>query len=224
MKQAELTKSGPLTAIYRQRGIPLTDLAGWRIAEHFGDPESEKRNLQTGSLLADWSHIGKISLYGRGAAAEAVKMDARAAGLDPLRALGTRDTALLRLVEDEFLILCQAGMEDSVLRRFDEKNTVVLNETGALACFALGGKRRDEVLERSTAMDLRRDRVGIGSTVRTTVHTIPCTIFRTRDLDILVHPRDFSQSLFEGLLDVGQGVGLVPSGIASLPVLFDTGE
>ena len=89
-----------------------------------------------------------------------------------------------------------------------------------MGCFALGGPRRDEVLERSTAVDLRRDRVHEGSVLQSSIHTVSCTIFRTANLDILIHPRTFSESLFDALMDVGIGVGLVPAGLAALPVSF----
>ena len=47
-----------------------------------------------------------------------------------------------------------------------------------------------------------------------------CTIYRTEDLDILVHSRTFSESLFDALMDVGIGVGMIPTGLSALPVSF----
>ena len=219
-----LTKTGPLSTIYRKWGPQITEVSGWKIAEHFGDPELEKNSLETGSVLVDWSHIGKISLFGKGALDEAIKIDHRSKELKPLHAWGNKQTAVLRLAEDEFLILCLPGIEDSILKLLDFQHSAVLNESGGMGCFALGGIRRDEVLERSCAMNLRRDTIGTGSAVQTTIHTIPCTLFRTHNLEIIVHSRDFSQSLFEALMDVGEQVGLIPSGILNLPVSFETGE
>ena len=99
--------------------------------------------------------------------------------------------------------------------------STLINQTGAMGCFALGGPRRDEVLERSTAVDLRRDRVTAGSVLQSTFHTVSCTIYRTEDLDILVHSRTFSESLFDALMDVGIGVGMIPTGLSALPVSFN---
>ena len=47
---------------------------------------------------------------------------------------------------------------------------------------------------------------------------------RTTNLEVLLHERDYSQSLFEALMDVGEGVGLIPTGIEVIPVGFDIGE
>lgn len=55
---------------------------------------------------------------------------------------------------------------------------------------------------------------------QTTVHTIRCTLWRRQALEVSVHPRSLSESLFQALVDVGMGVGLVPSGIVTLPVIL----
>ena len=55
------------------------------MAEHFGNPVAEAEALRTGALLVDWSHVGKLSLRGGRAAAEAAKLHRDAPGLQPLR-------------------------------------------------------------------------------------------------------------------------------------------
>ena len=85
----------------------------------------------------------------------------------------------------------------------------------------MGGPRRDEVLERSTAVDLRRDRIVAGSVIQSSIHTINMTLYRTNNFDIIVHPRNLSESLYDALIDVGIGVGLVPAGIETIPVSFE---
>ena len=223
MSETTLIKRSPLSEAYLQRGAEHVEAAGWQIAAHAGDPEGEKEHLQTGSVLADWSHVGKISLRGKGAPAEAAKVDPRAGDLNPLQAYGVKDHAVLKLTADEFLVLCQPGEAESLLARFDAVKTSVLDQTGAMGCLALGGAQRDLVIERSTAMNLGRDRQGSGSVVQTTFHMINCTLLRTASLDILLHSRDLSESLFAALWDVGKGVGLTISGIATIPVSFEIG-
>jgi hypothetical protein len=49
---------------------------------------------------------------------------------------------------------------------------------------------------------------------------VRCTLYRTAGLEILLHSRNLSESLFEALLDVGIGVGLLPAGIEAVPVRF----
>jgi hypothetical protein len=47
------------------------------------------------------------------------------------------------------------------------------------------------------------------------------TLYRTNNLDIIVHPRNLTESLYDALMDVGIGVGLVPAGIETIPVSFE---
>ena len=48
--------------MYAKSGAEIREQSGWRIAEHFGNPQTESAALNKGSLVVDWSHIGKISL------------------------------------------------------------------------------------------------------------------------------------------------------------------
>jgi sarcosine oxidase gamma subunit len=138
-----------------------------------------------------------------------------------LSTIGTQDQVALRLTPNDFQLLCQPGQEQALLEKLDSAKSTVTDSTGALACFALGGPRRDEVLERSTAVDLRRDKVVPGSVIQLTIHTIHCTLYRTENLEILTHSRTLSESLYDGLMDVGMGVGLVPAGLGTIPVSFE---
>ena len=218
MTPVTLAKTSPLIGIYRQYPVQLTQIDGWQIAEHFGSLVLEQRSLQEGAVLADWSHVGKISLSGKQAAAVVEGMVTGAEAIAPLHSISLTDRAALRLTANDYLLLCQPGVAESLLPQIDPALVTAINQTGAMGCFALGGPRRDEVLERSTAMNLRRDRVVAGAVVQTTLHTIRCTLYRTTNLDILVHPRSLSESLFQALLDVGIGVGLTPTGVATVPV------
>lgn len=218
-----LLKHSPLSRVYRDFPTQLTQVEGWQMAAHFGNPERERHQIDVGSVLADWSHIGKISLSGGAIASGIEGLIGREelAAVTPLKSYAEANQALCRLTLNDLLLLCQPGQESQWLETVNSSSVSVINQTGAMGCFALAGPRRDEVLERSTAMDLRRDRVGAGSVVQTTVHTIRCTIYRTATLDILVHPRSLSESLFTALMDVGIGVGLMPTGLEVLPVRFE---
>ena len=64
-----LEKNSSLSGIYRRYSTEVTEIAGWRIAKHFGSPEKETKHLKNQCVLVDWSHLGKISLS-RGNAAD----------------------------------------------------------------------------------------------------------------------------------------------------------
>ena len=219
-----MIKTSPLSGIYRNHPVKLTEFSGWQIAENFGNAEKELIHLSQGSVLADWSHIGKISLSGSDAAKAAEQAITGASKIEPLRSLSNQDMAALRLTRNDYLILCQSGMETDLLEKIDHKITTVIDQTGAQGCLVLGGPRRDEVLQRSTAMDLRRDRVIAGSVIQSSIHTVSMTLYRTKHFDIIIHPRNLSESLYDALMDVGIGVGLVPCGISTVPVSFEEGK
>ena len=219
-----MIKTSPLSGIYRNHSVKLTEVSGWQIAEHFGDEERDNKHLLHDCVLVDWSHIGKISLS-LGNAAKAVKqVFPEASALEPLKTLSSPDTAVLRLTQNDYFILCKPGTEIDLLKKLDSEITTITDQTGSQGCLVLGGPRRNEVLERSTAVDLRRDRVAAGSVIQSSIHTINMTLYRTKNFEIIIHPRHLSESLYDALMDVGIGVGLVPAGIATVPVSFEEGK
>ena len=216
-----MIKTSPLSGIYRNHSVNMIEVSGWHIAGNFGDTERELENLKKGAVLVDWSHIGKISLSRGNASAAAEKVLKGSSKIEPLNSIADSEIAVLRLTNNDYLILCNPGMEKNVLEKIDSKVTTVTNQSGSNGCLVLGGPRRDEVLERSTAVDLRRDRVVAGAVIQSSIHTINMTLYRTKNLDIIVHPRNLTESLYDALMDVGIGVGLVPAGIETIPVSFE---
>ena len=219
-----MIKTSPLSGIYRNHSVKLTEVSGWQIAEHFGDEERDKKHLLHDCVLVDWSHIGKISLSLGNAAKAVNQVFPGASALEPLKTLSNPDTAVLRLTQNDYFILCKPGTEIDLLKKLDSKITTITDQTGSQGCLVLGGPRRNEVLERSTAVDLRRDRVAEGSVIQSSIHTINMTLYRTKNFEIIIHPRHLSESLYDALMDVGIGVGLVPAGIATVPVSFEEGK
>ena len=219
-----MIKTSPLSGIYRNHPVKLTEVSGWEIAKNFGNDERELIHLSQESVLVDWSHIGKISFSGGDATKAAEQVFSGASEIEPLKSSSNQDMAVLCLTRNDYLILCQSGMETALLGKIDHKITTVTNQTGSQGCLVLGGPRRDEVLQRSTAMDLRRDRVVAGSVIQSSIHTVGMTLYRTKNFDIMVHPRNLSESLYDALMDVGIGVGLVPCGISTVPVSFEEGK
>ena len=216
-----MIKTSPLSGIYRNHPVNIIEVSGWHIAGNFGDIEREQDNLKKGAVIVDWSHIGKISLSQGNASAAAEKVLKGSSKIEPLNSMADSKIAVLRLTINDYLILCQPGMEKNVLEKIDPGLTTVTDQSGSNGCLVLGGPRRDEVLERSTAVDLRRDRVVAGSVIQSSIHTINMTLYRTNNFDIIVHPRNLSESLYDALIDVGIGVGLVPAGIETIPVSFE---
>ena len=211
-----LVKNSPLAALCRSSGAKMIDISGWQVVDHFGDPEEEKQHLSDASVLVDWSHIGKLTLRGNEAEKEIAKIYPIAAIITTLQTATNQDKAILRLTDDEFVILDPSGEVDD--KKFDGSRVSVIDHSGTYACLVLAGPQRDEVILRSSAMNTRRDLFAPGAVIQTTVHGIGCIYYRTESLDLFLPVRDYAQSLYEAFLDVGRGVGLIPAGIATLPV------
>jgi len=218
-----LVKRSPLAAVYRARDAAIEKIDGWEMAAHFGDPKAEKLALTEGSVLVDWSHIGKIQIRGRDASDQAQRLWSGAADLPPLRAAGDENLAVLRLAQDEFLVLCGTGRSGEYLARLEEGSSAICDRSGALGALLLAGPRRDEVIERSAAMDLSARALGPGSVVQTTLHTVPCTVYRGSAWDLYLQTRDYTESLYGAFMDVGRSVGLVAAGLACVPANLRAG-
>ena len=66
-----LIKNSPLSGIYRRHSANTVEVSGWLMADDFGNPEKEQKHLQEQCVIADWSHLGKISLSGAKAFSDA---------------------------------------------------------------------------------------------------------------------------------------------------------
>lgn len=218
MVSRPLLKTSPLSGVYRHYPTQLETTAGWQIALHFGNPEGEHQALETGTVLVDWSHLGKVSLSGREAAQWVEGLVPGAASIAPQNSLKAAGMVALRLTANDYLVLCPPAEVANSLTALAAAPVAVLDQSGALGCVVLAGPRRDEVLERSTAVNLSRHQVPPGAVIQSTIHTIRCTLYRTPTLEVILHPRSLSESLFNALMDVGVGVGLVPGGIVTVPL------
>ncbi len=217
-----MIKTSPLSGIYRDQRVNIVEVSGWHIARNFGEIEWEKENLEKGAVLVDWSHIGKISLSKGDASSAAEKVLKGSSKIKPLNSIAdSKNMVVLRLTKNDYLILCQSGMEKNLVEKIDSKITTLIDQSGSNGCLVLGGPRRDEILERSTAVDLRRDRVLAGSVIQSSIHRINMTLYRTKNFDIILPPRNLTESLYDALMDVGIGVGLIPAGIETIPVSFE---
>ena len=85
-----------------------------------GNDERELIHLSQESVLVDWSHIGKISFSGGDAAKAAEQVFSGASEIEPLKSSSNQDMAVLCLTRNDYLILCQSGMETALLGKIDQ--------------------------------------------------------------------------------------------------------
>ena len=219
-----LMKQSPLSGHYANYNAQTIEIAGWQIARNFGNEQKEKDSLANASILVDWSHVGKISIRGSDAADRIAELFPQAASLKPLQSFANESVAILCLTDDEYLLLTAPGEQTKIIEKCKNTESNLIDVTGGMGCLVLAGPRRDEVTERSSAMNLRRDRVGAGAVIQTTIHAVHTTLWRTECFDVILVSRDYTEFLFDALLDVGQPVGLLPAGLFALAVPFISGQ
>ncbi len=215
---SRLAKKSPLAPVFRAANARMHRVAGWEVALSLGEAEGERAALKEHSVLVDWSHIGKISVRGAGAVFQVSRIEGAASSVPPLASVVYDGGVILRLTADEYLVLSEPGRAPEWIAKMGEQNTATIDLSGGLGALFLGGARRDEVMERSSAMNLQAAVLPPGGVVQTTVHLIPCTVFRLTDGYLFLQGRDYTQSLFDALMDVGKGVGLVAAGLDCVPV------
>ena len=213
-----LLKQTPLHDLLQTQRAIWETRDGWQVAARVLSPEREREGLASGSTLTDWSHVCVVTVRGRGASRCVNLMHE---GADEQTILEWRAHAGLlvaRLTSDEFLLVSERQRPLPSPR----EDCDAWSQGGGMACLDLAGPRRNEVWERSTFANLRDDLCGPGRVTQTTVHGIRCTILRGGQRDLLLCNRDLAISLYEALLDVGEGVGLVPAGLQTCPVALES--
>lgn len=215
-----MQRESPLKNVYSNLQASFAEVDGWHIPTDCGQAEKEKKQLEVGSVLADWSHISKVLVRGNGAKEASAGLNADASKLDVGSTIAKKESVILRLASDEYLILSLPGEEESILSKTQHPTVKSYAVAGGFACMALAGKKRNEVWERSTAMDLITNKVGAGEVIQTSVHAVHCTIYRMATSDLIICKRDQAHFLMDALMDVGHLVGLMPTGMNVVTVSF----
>ncbi len=215
-----LSRESPLKNVYRQLQATFAEVDGWQMPIDCGQAEKERKQIDAGSVLADWSHISKVIVLGNGAEEAIAVLHADAPKLNIGSTIAQKESVILRLTSDEYLILSLPGEEESILLKTQHPKVISYAVAGGFACMVLAGSERNKVWERSTAMDLITTKVGIGKVIQTSVHAVHCTIYRMAGSDLIICKRDQAHFLMEALMDVGHLVGLMPTGMNVVTVSF----
>ena len=96
-----LIKNSPLSGIYRRHSANTVEVSGWLMADDFGNSEKEQKHLQEQCVIADWSHLGKISLSGTKASSDAEKMIKGASKIKVLNTLSDQTSVAFRLTQND---------------------------------------------------------------------------------------------------------------------------
>ncbi|NQY08753.1 MAG: hypothetical protein HRT71_04460 [Flavobacteriales bacterium] len=215
-----LRSDSPLNSAYNKLQGNFADADGWNIVVDCGQPDKEQKQIETGSVLADWSHIAKVIVRGDDADEAIAGLNADAAKMEIGATIAQKESVILRLTSDEYLVLSLAGEQEEILSKTQHAKVKSYAVGGGYACLVLAGSNRNEVWERSTAFDLITDKIGEGRVIQTSVHGVHCTIYRMAGKDLIVCNRDLAHFLMDALMDVGHLVGLMPTGVNVVPISF----
>ena len=105
-----------------------------------GEPEGERAALKERSVPVDWSHIGKISVRGAGAAFQVSRIESAASSVQPLASVVYRGGVILRLTADEYLVLSEAGRAPDWIAKMGEQDTATIDLSGGFWAVRAGKK------------------------------------------------------------------------------------
>jgi aminomethyltransferase len=227
-----MLKRTPLYDAHVSIGARMVDFAGWEMPVQYTGPAPEHLAVREAAGLFDVSHMGEFEIVGDGA-------------LELIQRLTTNDASKLadnqvqysiltndqggviddllvyRINADYFLLIVNASTTENDLRWIKEhadRSRVEIHDTSSgYALMALQGPRAERILQ--VLCDHMLDRIPYYWSQRIKVDGVDCRVSRTGytgedGFEILCKSAD-AKRIWNRLLVVGQGDGLVPCGLAA---------
>jgi aminomethyltransferase len=226
----ELKKTA-LNAAHRRMGAKMVNFGGWDMPVEYAGIISEHNAVRTAAGLFDVSHMGEIELRGPAAlnlvqrvtcndASRLVPGQAQYSGL--MTGAGTFvDDLLVHKISDTHYFLCvNAGNQDGDYAHICRHNTfgAQTENTGSrYSLLALQGPRAKNILQRFTPVPL--DPIRYYHFTFGAVDGVDCMIARTGytgedGFEIYFAP-EYSEKLWQNLLEAGQSEGLMACGLGA---------
>ncbi|MBA3552582.1 MAG: glycine cleavage system aminomethyltransferase GcvT [Actinobacteria bacterium] len=233
MSQPTELKGSPLEEEHRALGAHIGAFAGWTMPIQYAGTLAEHRAVREGAGLFDLTHLGKIVLEGSGAL-EAIQRsmpnDARKIAVGAAQynmVLNERggivdDLIVYRTSEQRYLVVPNAAntsrVHRTLLQASDGPTDVVLRED--LCILAPQGPRSPEVVARVFP---EAPTLGYMHSAELSYRGRTMTVSRSgytgeRGFELFV-PDDLAPDLWRELLAAGEGMGLLPCGLAARDTL-----
>ncbi len=226
-------KQTALHPFHSRYASKMTEFQGWQLPANFSDPSDEYHAVRTAAGLFDVGFLGRIEAAGAGAEAllqtlftrNVTKLTEGSAQYGLLcneSGLIVDNVLLFRLIPSQpgkrFLVTTNAVCTDKVLTWLKQragKDVQVTDLSGTLAQFALQGPRADAVLEALAGEHIKKIRQKQAKTM--TLKDVTVTVSRTgftgeRGYELFL-PAEKAEALWNALLEIGKGSGLVPCGM-----------
>jgi aminomethyltransferase len=227
---AELRKTA-LNSIHRRMGAKMVNFGGWDMPVEYAGILCEHEAVRTRAGLFDVSHMGEIEARGPGALAlvqhvtcnDAAKLadgQAEYSGLMTSQGTFVDDLLVHKIADGHYLLCVNASNQDVdydhviAHNRFDARAE---NAGARYSQLAIQGPRAEGILQRLTKVELKPIRYyhfAFGE-----VDGVHCLIARTGytgedGFEIYFDP-EFSEKLWDRLLDAGQSAGMIACGLGA---------
>jgi aminomethyltransferase len=225
----------PLYEAHRAAGAKLVEFAGWEMPVQYSGVIEEHRAVRTAAGLFDVSHMGQVRVAGPGAVDFVQRLTPNDVSKLPvgrahysalLTPEGTfvDDLLVYRVGPEEILIVVNASNADgdfATIAAAPHPGLAVENVSDRYALLALQGPKSVAILSRLTGVDLAA--IKYYGFVPGEVNGAPAILSRTGytgedGFELFVAP-EAATALWNRLLAVGAGDGLVPTGLGARDTL-----
>jgi aminomethyltransferase len=231
------------TALYDQHkkaGASFTDFGGWQMPLKYESELAEHHAVRNAAGLFDLSHMGEVWVTGPDAGAFldyalAGKLSAIAVGKAKYSLICDADGGIIddlisyRRAEDKYLVVPNAGNATKVAAALAERaanfDVAVEDASAETSLIAVQGPHAEAILlqlvpasQHSLVTELKYyAAVEVTIAVGGTAHDLLLarTGYTGEDGFEIYVPNDDAPGLWEGLLEAGEGHGLIPAGLAA---------
>ena len=227
---AELRKTA-LNSIHRRLGAKMVNFGGWDMPVEYSGIIAEHLAVRTRAGLFDVSHMGELEIRGGGAlalvqhvtcnnAAKLVIGQAQYSGLMTSRGTFVDDLLVHKISDTHYLLCVNAANQEG-----DFEHVVANNRFDASAentgprysQLAIQGPRAKEILQRLTQIPL--DPIRYYHFAFGRVESVECLVARTGytgedGFEIYFDP-EFSDKLWNSIMEAGEQEGLIPCGLGA---------
>jgi len=227
---AELRKTA-LNSIHCRLGAKMVNFGGWDMPLEYSGILSEHEAVRTRAGLFDVSHMGEIEIRGREAlnlvqhiscndAAKLTVGQAHYSGLMTNKGTFVDDLLVHKLSETHYLLCVNAGNQDQDYAHIVANNTFdaqVENAGAKYSQLAIQGPKAKDSLQQFTPVSL--DSIRYYHFAFGKVDGVECLIARTGytgedGFEIYFDPQ-YSEKLWNDLLEGGKSAGLIPCGLGA---------
>jgi aminomethyltransferase len=227
---AELRKTA-LNSLHRRLGAKMVNFGGWDMPVEYSGIIAEHMAVRTKAGIFDVSHMGELEIRGPDAlalvqhvtcnnAAKLVVGQAHYSGLMTSRGTFVDDLLVHKISDTHYLLCVNAGNQDGDFEhivannRFDARAE---NTGSRYSQLAIQGPRAKEILQRLTSVPL--DPIRYYYFAFGKVDGVDCLIARTGytgedGFEIYFDP-EYSEKLWNGLMQAGETAGMIPCGLGA---------